>query len=117
MSMKEDMKTELMKDKVSLDNPKDFEIPIKMDKRFCKKCGNEMKIYPGDDIAHDINDCEKCGNRTIGSHQEPYGIDKKEVYEALDKIRNISDWLCDRIASYIEAMIDEFIECYEDEEE
>ena len=40
---------------------------------------------------------------------------KKEIYEALDKIRNIhDDWICDRVASYIEANIDEFIECYKE---
>lgn len=88
-----------------------------MDKRFCKKCGSEMDIYPGDDIAHDINVCKKCGNKTIGSHQEPYGIDKEEIYKTLDKIRDIKDcWLCDKVASYLEANIDEFIECYEEED-
>jgi DNA-directed RNA polymerase subunit M/transcription elongation factor TFIIS len=46
-----------------------------IDKRFCKKCGSEMEIFPGNDIDHDINVCKKCKNRTIGAHQEPYGAD------------------------------------------
>ena len=41
---------------------------------------------------------------------------KKSMYILPDgKIRNIhDDWICDRVASYIEANIDEFIECYKE---
>lgn len=44
-------------------------------------------------------------------------MQKKDVYKALQEIReshNAEDILvCDRIFNYMEANIDEFIECYE----
>ena len=42
-------------------------------------------------------------------------MDKKEIHEALDKIRDIRpfDDVYDKITAYIEANIDDFMECCE----
>ena len=39
---------------------------------------------------------------------------REEVYEALDKIRKVGNHPFDKIANYIEANMDDFIECYEE---
>ena len=43
---------------------------------------------------------------------------KEAIYVTLDKIRERCDFeYADRICNYIEANIDEFLECYEEAEE
>ena len=56
--------------------------------------------------------CKKGERRIAGRC-----VSKKEIHESIDKVRDIKNcWLCDRIASYAEANIDDFIDSYEDEE-
>lgn len=41
-------------------------------------------------------------------------MNKDDVYKAIDEIKQSDNWICKVIGNYMEANIDEFMECYED---